>query len=90
MFEIVFSFNVKDTHIYPCLHNIRLITYRNGSVFCQSECVCLHKTVNMVVFLVKNNENTYSKGRTFMQMYRVVPITKEELMPIICVHDSTG
>jgi len=24
MFEIVFSFNVKDNNIYPCLHNTRL------------------------------------------------------------------
>jgi len=24
MFEIVFFFNVKDTNIFPCLHNIRL------------------------------------------------------------------
>jgi len=30
----------------------------------------------MVVFFVKSNENTYSKGRAFIQMYRVVPITK--------------
>ena len=28
----------------------------------QSECACLHKTVNMVVFFVKSNENTYTKG----------------------------
>ena len=34
------------------------------------------KTVNMVVFFVKCNENTYSKGRALMQMYRVVPIMK--------------
>jgi len=53
------------------------ITYRNTSVLCQSECVCLHKTVNMVVFFVKSDENTYPKGRALMQMYRVVPITKE-------------
>ena len=38
------------------------ITHRNASVFCQSECACLHKTVNMVVFFVKSNENTYPKG----------------------------
>ena len=38
------------------------------------QCACLHKTVNMVVFLVKSNENTYPKGRALMQMYRVVPI----------------
>ena len=36
----------------------------------------LHKTVNMVVFFAKSNENNYPKGRAFMQMYRVVPITK--------------
>ena len=52
------------------------ITYRNASVLCQSECACLHKTVNMVVTFVKSNENTYPKGRALMQMYRVVPITK--------------
>jgi len=38
------------------------IIYRNVSVLCQSECVCLHKTVNMVVFFVKSNVNTYPKG----------------------------
>ena len=69
MFEIVFSFNVKDNNIFPCLHNI-------ASVLCQQECTCLHKTVNMVVFFVKSNENTYPKGRALMQMYRVVSITK--------------
>ena len=52
------------------------ITYRNASVVCQSECACLHKTVNMVVFFVKSNENTYPKGRALKQMYRVVHITK--------------
>jgi len=50
------------------------ITFRNTSVLCQSE--CLHKTVNMVVFFVKSNGNTFPKGRALMQMYRVVPITK--------------
>ena len=52
------------------------ITYRNASVLCQSECGCLHKTLNMVVFFVKSKENTYPKRRVFIQMYRVVPITK--------------
>ena len=52
------------------------ISYRNASVLCQSECACLHKTVNMVVFFVKSNENTYPNGRALMQMYRVVSITK--------------
>ena len=45
-------------------------------MLCQSECARLHKTVNMVVFFVKSNENTYPKGRELMKMYRVVPITK--------------
>jgi len=52
------------------------ITYRNASVLCQSECSCLYKTVNVVVFFVKSNENTCPKGRAILQMYRVVPITK--------------
>jgi len=30
----------------------------------------------MVVFFVKSNENTYTKGRALIQMYRVVSITK--------------
>ena len=46
------------------------ITYRNASV------LCLHKKVNMVVFFLQSNENTYPKGRVLMQMYRVVTITK--------------
>ena len=48
------------------------ITYRYASVFCQSECACLYKTVNMVVLYVKNNENTYPH----MQMYRIILIPK--------------
>jgi len=28
------------------------ITYRNTSVLCQSECACLHKTVNMIVMKI--------------------------------------
>ena len=40
------------------------------------KCTCLHKTVNMVVFFVKSNENTYPKGRALMQLYGVVPKTK--------------
>ena len=29
----------------------------------QAECACLYKTVNLVVFYVKNNVNTFPKGR---------------------------
>ena len=43
-------------HVYVILHCP--ITYRNASVLCQSECACQHKTVNMVVFFAKINENT--------------------------------
>jgi len=51
------------------------ITYRNASMLFQSECACLHETVNMEVFFVKINQNTYPKGRALIQMYRVVIIT---------------
>ena len=37
------------------------ITYRNASVLYQSECVCLHKTVNMVVF-----------SRIFLRKFRLI------------------
>ena len=70
--EIVFSLNVKDNNIGPCSHNIRLSFFYKML----EPIKMLHKTVKMVVFFVKNNENTYPKGRALMQMYRVVPITK--------------
>ena len=78
MFEIVFSIPVKDNINFPCLYNIRLSynIYRNVSVLCQSDCACLHTTVNMVIFFFKSNENTYTKCRQLIQMYRVVPKTK--------------
>ena len=44
------------------------ITNKNASLLCQSEWACLHKTVNMVVFFVKSNENTYPKERAHTQM----------------------
>ena len=64
----MFPFNVKANNLLPWLHKLDFpMTYRNASVLCQSECACLHKTVNMVVFLVKSNENTYRKGKALMQ-----------------------
>ena len=36
------------------------------------EHIC-HKTVNMAVFFVETNENTYPKGRALMKMYIVFP-----------------
>ena len=67
---------MSRTIIYTHVNTIFPITYRNASVLCQSEWACLHKTVNIVVFFVKSNENTYPKGRALMQMYRVVTIRK--------------
>ena len=52
------------------------MTYVVASVLCQSDCAFLDKTVNTAVFFVKSNENTYPKGRTLIQMYRVIPQTK--------------
>ena len=37
---------------------------------------CKYKTVNMVIFFVKKNENTCPKGRALMNMYIVVLQTK--------------
>ena len=70
MFQIVFSYDVEVNNIYVHVDIILdfPITYRNDSVLCQSECLCLRKTVNMIVFFVKSNENTYPKGRALMQM----------------------
>jgi len=53
-----------------------MFTYHESSVLCQSECACLHRILNIVIFIVKSIENTYPKGRALMQLYRVVPITK--------------
>jgi len=77
MFEIVCFLMLKtliNVDVYIILDFP--ITYRNDSVLCQSECACLHQTINMVVFFIKFNGTTYPKGRALMQMYRVVPITK--------------
>jgi len=67
MFETVFplmSRTIIYIHVYILLD--LNITYRNASVLCQSECTCLHKAVNMVVFYVKSNENICLKGRLLM------------------------
>ena len=78
MFKRVVSFNVKDNNMFPCLGFS--ITYRNASVLCQSDCSCLYNTVNMVVFFVISNENTYPKRRAQIQMYRVVPIKRRGIL----------
>jgi len=75
--EIVLSLMSRTkiyVHVYMLLDFT--ITYSNASVFCQSECICLHITVKMVFFFVQSIENTYPKGRALMQLYRVVPKTK--------------
>ena len=71
MLRTIIYFNVYIILDFP-------ITYRNASLLCQSDWACLHKTVNMVFFFVKSNENTYPKGRALIQMFGVVPITKRE------------
>ena len=38
------------------------ITYTNASVLCHSECTCLHRTVNMVVFFSKMMKIPTQKG----------------------------
>ena len=72
-FEIVFPLMSKIIiyfHVYIIL-NFPII-YRNASVLCQSECACLHTTVNMVGFV------WLKEMKTLIQMYRVVPIMKRE------------
>ena len=76
-FKFWFSLMSRTTkHFHVNIISDFTNTCRNASVLCQSECACLHKTVNMVAFFVKSNENTYPKGKALMQVYRVVPITK--------------
>ena len=55
-------------------------------LLCQPDCAFLHKTVNMVGFLCKNDENTYPKRRSLMLMYKVVPLTKSGPMQKRCFH----
>jgi len=54
MFEIVFSFYVKDSNLYPCLHNIRL-SYNK-------------KYIEMVQCFVNQNGHVYinSKHGSFL------------------------
>ena len=52
----------------------------NASVLCQSECECLHKTVNMEVFFLRMMKISYLKGKALKQMYRVVSQTKEGIV----------
>ena len=80
------SRTIQYFHVY-----IRLdfpIAYGNASVICQSECACLHKTVNLVVFFVKINDNTYANWKAHT-IFRVVPITKRGNCPR-CMASSTN
>jgi len=87
-FSLCFSLLISRTMIYFHVYIIYdfPITYRNTSMLSQSECACLHKTVNTLVFCVKSNENIYPKGRALMQMYRVVPISKEGISTVLIAH----
>ena len=64
------------SRIYVYIILVFPITYRNTAALCQSECACLHKSVNIAVFFVGSNENTYPKGKALMQIYKFVPQTK--------------
>ena len=76
-FKFWFSLMSRTTkHFHVNIISDFTNTCRNASVLYQSECACLHKTVNMVAVFVKSNENTYPKGKALMQVYIVVPITK--------------
>ena len=84
-FEIVFSFNVTIVYFHVNIILNFPITYRNAAVLWQSDCACLHQTVNMAVFFVKVMKIPTQKGTTLLQMYRVVPQTKignSKLIPI--------
>ena len=76
MFEIV-CFTINDNNMFQCLKNIRLSynIYKCASALSIRMRMPTY-TVNMAVFFVKSNENTYPKGGALMQMYRVVFITK--------------
>jgi len=60
------------------------ITFRFASVLFQSECACLHKTVNMVVFFARMMKIPTQKGEhsskcTELSFKRKEGILKEEL-----------
>jgi len=60
MVEIVFSLLLRTIiyfHVYIILDFP--ITYRNASVFFQSECACLLKTVNMIVMKIPTQKGEH-------------------------------
>jgi len=64
-FEIVFSL-ISRTPIYAHV-NIILdfpITYSNALALCQSNCACLHKTVNIAVVLLKVMKIPIQRGKS--------------------------
>ena len=50
---------IVNFHVYIILDSP--ITYKHASVLCQSECACLHETLNIVVFFVKSNNKYLPK-----------------------------
>ena len=75
--ECVFSLNVKDTNICPCLHDIILFydIYNCLSTSPIRMRICSWNSKHDS-FLCKNDEYTYPKGRALKQMNRVVLQTK--------------
>ena len=72
-YEIVFSFNIKDNYIFPCLHNIKL-SYNILKCFS-----ALSIRMRMPTYNSKHGRFFFFKVmKTLIQMYRVVPIMKRE------------
>jgi len=46
---------------------------------CASKCTCLHKTVNIVVFFVESNENTYPKSESTHANVQSCPYNEKRL-----------
>jgi len=87
-FEIVFSFNVTIVYFHVNIILNFPITYRNAAVLWQSDCACLHQTLNLAVFFVKVMKIPTQKGTTLLQMYRVVPQTKIGNSKLITAHTN--
>ena len=75
----MFSSNVEDNNIFPCLHTI-ILSYYIYNCLSDSPIKIRMSTSNSkhgsFLYKKKPNLTTYPKGKALMQMYRVVPQTK--------------
>ena len=53
-------------------------------MLCQSECACLHKTINMVVFFVKSNKIPIQKGEHSCKCTELF-LKRKEGIELICL-----